>query len=144
MARMSPANRPTSADQHRLPVPRAFSHMTLEEKRQGSVSSAKKVPKAEIKRRVANELGGSAFPARRSANRISSLAASSSASPWPAPWSTCPRCSCSTSRLALSTSNSARALQVQLKQIQRDVGITFVYVTHDQEEALTMVTGSRS
>jgi spermidine/putrescine transport system ATP-binding protein len=27
---------------------------------------------------------------------------------------------------------------VQLKQIQRDVGITFVYVTHDQEEALTM------
>ena len=29
-------------------------------------------------------------------------------------------------------------LQVELKQIQRDVGITFVYVTHDQEEALTM------
>src|ERR687887_2613732 len=29
-------------------------------------------------------------------------------------------------------------LQVQLKEIQRDVGITFVYVTHDQEEALTM------
>jgi spermidine/putrescine transport system ATP-binding protein len=29
-------------------------------------------------------------------------------------------------------------LQVQLKQIQRDVGITFLYVTHDQEEALTM------
>jgi spermidine/putrescine transport system ATP-binding protein len=29
-------------------------------------------------------------------------------------------------------------LQIQLKQIQRDVGITFVYVTHDQEEALTM------
>ncbi len=29
-------------------------------------------------------------------------------------------------------------LQVELKRIQRDVGITFVYVTHDQEEALTM------
>jgi putative spermidine/putrescine transport system ATP-binding protein len=29
-------------------------------------------------------------------------------------------------------------LQVELKQIQREVGITFVYVTHDQEEALTM------
>jgi spermidine/putrescine transport system ATP-binding protein len=27
---------------------------------------------------------------------------------------------------------------VELKKIQRDVGITFVYVTHDQEEALTM------
>jgi spermidine/putrescine transport system ATP-binding protein len=31
-----------------------------------------------------------------------------------------------------------KGLQVQLKQIQREVGITFVYVTHDQEEALTM------
>jgi putative spermidine/putrescine transport system ATP-binding protein len=31
-----------------------------------------------------------------------------------------------------------RAMQLQLKQIQRDVGITFVFVTHDQEEALTM------
>ncbi len=29
-------------------------------------------------------------------------------------------------------------MQVELKAIQRDVGITFVYVTHDQEEALTM------
>ncbi len=31
-----------------------------------------------------------------------------------------------------------RGLQVELKSIQRDVGITFLYVTHDQEEALTM------
>ncbi len=31
-----------------------------------------------------------------------------------------------------------KQLQVELKSIQRDVGITFVYVTHDQEEALTM------
>jgi spermidine/putrescine transport system ATP-binding protein len=31
-----------------------------------------------------------------------------------------------------------KELQVELKRIQRDVGITFVYVTHDQEEALTM------
>ena len=30
------------------------------------------------------------------------------------------------------------AMQFELKRIQRDVGITFVYVTHDQEEALTM------
>ena len=29
-------------------------------------------------------------------------------------------------------------MQVELKRIQKDVGITFVYVTHDQEEALTM------
>jgi spermidine/putrescine transport system ATP-binding protein len=31
-----------------------------------------------------------------------------------------------------------RQLQVELKQLQEQVGITFVYVTHDQEEALTM------
>ena len=29
-------------------------------------------------------------------------------------------------------------MQVELKRIQSEVGITFVYVTHDQEEALTM------
>jgi spermidine/putrescine ABC transporter ATP-binding subunit len=29
-------------------------------------------------------------------------------------------------------------MQLELRQIQRDVGITFVFVTHDQEEALTM------
>jgi spermidine/putrescine transport system ATP-binding protein len=31
-----------------------------------------------------------------------------------------------------------RAMQVELKQLQTRVGITFVFVTHDQEEALTM------
>jgi spermidine/putrescine transport system ATP-binding protein len=29
-------------------------------------------------------------------------------------------------------------MQIELKTLQREVGITFVYVTHDQEEALTM------
>ncbi|MFC5179413.1 ABC transporter ATP-binding protein [Nocardioides taihuensis] len=31
-----------------------------------------------------------------------------------------------------------RQMQVELKRIQREVGITFIYVTHDQEEALSM------
>jgi spermidine/putrescine transport system ATP-binding protein len=31
-----------------------------------------------------------------------------------------------------------RALQVELKKLQEEVGLTFIYVTHDQEEALTM------
>ena len=31
-----------------------------------------------------------------------------------------------------------KGLQVELKRIQQEIGITFVYVTHDQEEALTM------
>ena len=31
-----------------------------------------------------------------------------------------------------------REMQVELKKIQQQMGITFIYVTHDQEEALTM------
>jgi spermidine/putrescine transport system ATP-binding protein len=31
-----------------------------------------------------------------------------------------------------------RQMQIELKRIQREVGITFVFVTHDQEEAITM------
>jgi spermidine/putrescine transport system ATP-binding protein len=31
-----------------------------------------------------------------------------------------------------------QTMQIELKRIQREVGITFIYVTHDQEEALTM------
>lgn len=31
-----------------------------------------------------------------------------------------------------------KTMQLELKQIQADVGITFIYVTHDQEEAMTM------
>jgi spermidine/putrescine transport system ATP-binding protein len=31
-----------------------------------------------------------------------------------------------------------QAMRVELKQLQEDTGITFVFVTHDQEEALTM------
>ncbi len=31
-----------------------------------------------------------------------------------------------------------KALQIELKSLQQEVGITFIYVTHDQEEALTM------
>jgi putative spermidine/putrescine transport system ATP-binding protein len=31
-----------------------------------------------------------------------------------------------------------QAMQIELKEIQQRVGLTFIYVTHDQEEALTM------
>ncbi len=31
-----------------------------------------------------------------------------------------------------------KQMQLELKQIQKEVGITFIYVTHDQEEAMTM------
>ena len=31
-----------------------------------------------------------------------------------------------------------KQMQLELKRIQQEVGITFIYVTHDQEEAMTM------
>jgi spermidine/putrescine transport system ATP-binding protein len=31
-----------------------------------------------------------------------------------------------------------RAMQIELKRLQRSLGITFIFVTHDQEEALSM------
>ena len=48
------------------------------------------------------------------------------------------RSCCSTSRWARSTRSCAAQLQVELKDIQRRTGKTFLFVTHDQEEALTM------
>ena len=95
--------------------------------------------KAERRTRAEEALAtGPARGVRRRAGRTSSPAASGSASPWPGPWSTGPRCCCSTSRSARSTSSCAARCRSSSRQIQRDVGITFVFVTHDQEEALTM------
>lgn len=34
--------------------------------------------------------------------------------------------------------NLKREMQVELKKVQQDLNMTFIYVTHDQEEALTM------
>ena len=36
-----------------------------------------------------------------------------------------------------------KQMQVELKRIQQEVGITFIYVTHDQEEAMTMSRSHR-
>ena len=72
------------------------------------------------------------------ASRRSCPAASASASRWPGPWSTGPRCCCSTSRSAPSTSSCASRCRSSSRGSSARSGITFVFVTHDQEEALTM------
>jgi hypothetical protein len=51
--------------------------------------------------------------------------------------STCPWPAASSSRCALDA-KLRRSLKVELKALQERAGITFLYVTHDQEEALTM------
>ena len=43
-----------------------------------------------------------------------------------------------TSRSGALDAKLRRSLKVELKALQERVGITFLYVTHDQEEALTM------
>ena len=46
--------------------------------------------------------------------------------------------SCSTSRSARSTPSLRREMQLFLKEIQRTIRTTFLFVTHDQEEAIAM------
>ena len=72
------------------------------------------------------------------ASRRSSRAVSVSASRSRAPPSSSRRCCCSTSRSGALDLKLREQMQVELKQIQRDLGITFIFVTHDQEEALTL------
>jgi len=114
-----------------------FPHMTLEEN-VGFGLKRKKVSKDEIKKRVADELErvGLANEAKRKPAQLSggqqqrvALARA---------LVNLPKVLLLDEPLGALDLKLRKALQVELKNIQRDVGITFVYVTHDQEEALTM------
>ncbi len=98
----------------------------------------KKVPKEEVERRVATELErvGLAREAKRRPAQLSggqqqrvALARA---------LVNLPKVLLLDEPLGALDLKLRKGLQIQLKQIQRDVGISFVYVTHDQEEALTM------
>ena len=80
----------------------------------------------------------STCPRRPTATRTSSRAASSSASRWPARWPSSRRSSCSTSRSRRSTPRSASPCAPRSAPSSASSGITTVYVTHDQEEALSL------
>ena len=64
--------------------------------------------------------------------------ASASASPSPEPLVVQPKVLLLDEPLGALDLKLREQMQVELKQIQRDVGITFIFVTHDQEEALTL------
>ena len=72
-------------------------------------------------------------PARRSFP-----AASASAWRWPARWSTSPKVLLLDEPLGALDLKLREQMQVELKALQRRLGITFVFVTHDQGEALSM------
>ncbi len=114
-----------------------FPHMTLEENVSYGLKR-KKVGKAEVKKRVAEELErvGLSREAKRKPMQLSggqqqrvALARA---------LVNLPKVLLLDEPLGALDLKLRKGLQVQLKNIQRDVGITFVYVTHDQEEALTM------
>ena len=96
-------------------------------------------PKAEIAARVAamlklvhmEELGERAHRARFPA-------ASSNASRWPARWRRSPKVLLLDEPLSALDYKLRKEMQIELKRLQNETGITFVFVTHDQEEALTM------
>ena len=80
----------------------------------------------------------SASPATSASSRTSSRAASSSAWRWRAPSSSSPGCCCSTSRFATSTPSCGSRCASEIRALQKRLGITTVYVTHDQEEAMAI------
>jgi spermidine/putrescine transport system ATP-binding protein len=98
----------------------------------------KKVPKEEVARRVSEELDrvGLAAEANRRPNQLSggqqqrvALARA---------LVNRPKVLLLDEPLGALDLKLRKGLQIELKRIQNEVGITFVYVTHDQEEALTM------
>ena len=99
----------------------------------------KSVPKAELNDPGGGGAGaGPARPGTSSDAPTSSRAVSSSASRWPGRWCCALRSCCSTSRWGRWTPSSGARSRSSSGALQKQVGITFLYVTHDQEEALTM------
>ena len=98
-----------------------------------------KVPPKEIERARAARRRD-ARPRRRcsSGSRSSSRAASASASRSGARSSASPRRSSWTSRSRTWTRSSASQTRAEILKLQRRLGTTTVYVTHDQVEAMTM------
>jgi ABC-type Fe3+/spermidine/putrescine transport system ATPase subunit len=75
---------------------------------------------------------------RRPQARASCPAASGSAWRWPARWSTNRASCCLDEPLGALDLKLREAMQDELKALQKRLGLTFVFVTHDQHEALSM------
>ena len=97
-----------------------------------------KVPEAELRERVEEALAlvNLAGYGKRSVNSLSG--GSSSGLPSPRAIVNRPQVLLLDEPLGALDLKLRKDMQIELKRIQQQVGITFVYVTHDQEEALTM------
>jgi len=114
-----------------------FPHMTVEENVEYGLR-VKKVAKAERHRRVAEALAmvqlgtfGDRRPAQLSGGQRQRVALARALV-------NRPKVLLLDEPLGALDLKLRQAMQIELKQIQQAVGLTFIYVTHDQEEALTM------
>jgi len=134
VARLPPHKRPTNTVFQSYAL---FPHLNVEDN-VGFGLRRKRVGKEEIRRRVADELervglAGEAKrrPAQLSGGQQQRVALARALVNFP-------KVLLLDEPLGALDLKLRKGLQVELKRIQREVGITFVYVTHDQEEALTM------
>ena len=75
---------------------------------------------------------------RRAQASTSSPAASSSAWRWRARWSSARAACCSMSRSRISTRKLRLEMRAEIRRICKEFGLTAIYVTHDQKEALSI------
>ncbi|GIU98642.1 MAG: ABC transporter ATP-binding protein [Actinomycetota bacterium] len=114
-----------------------FPHMTVEENVEYGLK-VKKVPKAERHRRVVEALEmvrladlGDRKPSQLSGGQRQRVALARALV-------NRPKVLLLDEPLGALDLKLRQAMQIELKEIQQAVGLTFIYVTHDQEEALTM------
>ena len=97
----------------------------------------RRVARSEIKRRVGDACLWWVSPTTRAAGRISCPAGNNSELRSLARSSSNRRCCCSTNRYQISIRSLREQMRLELKRLQRALGITTIFVTHDQEEAMT-------
>jgi spermidine/putrescine transport system ATP-binding protein len=114
-----------------------FPHMTVEENVGYGLRIAKR-PRAEVESRVSEALAkvkmspyAQAKPSRISGGQQQRIALARALV-------NRPRVLLLDEPLSALDANLRRQMQVELKALQREVGITFIFVTHDQEEAMVM------
>jgi spermidine/putrescine transport system ATP-binding protein len=134
VARLPPHRRPTNTVFQSYAL---FPHLTVRDNVAYGLKR-KKVDKREIERRVTEELErvGLATEANRKPNQLSGGQQQRVALARAVV--NLPKVLLLDEPLGALDLKLRKGLQVELKRIQREIGISFVYVTHDQEEALTM------
>ena len=114
-----------------------FPHMTVEQNIAYGLKK-ERVPEPQIRERVAEMLALVKLDYSRRANPTSSPAARTSASRWRARSSSARNSCFSTSRSRRSTRSSVNTRSSSSPNLQYQLGMTFVVVTHDQDEAMTL------